>query len=90
MLQRSALPTPTPELVLVGVALRVLLDELPRRKRRRFVIRMTETLDMLSGGPTVSVLRVVAHHADPDLQTSRAQAAAWWVLIREAVERDMS
>lgn len=83
-----SLPTATPEMVLIGVGMRALAKALPRRVRRRFIREMTETLDALVGGPTVSVVRVIAAHADPDLRTSRAKAAAWWAVMRETIEQD--
>lgn len=88
MFNKQAVPTPSPELVLLGVMARVFLSELPKRRRRKFCERVSCIMSELNGGPTVKVVRVVARHADPTISTSRAQAAVWWTLIEEAAQRD--
>jgi hypothetical protein len=80
----EALPAPSAEAVLIGVAMRVYLRKLPRRERVRFVDDMTDTIDALASVGAVVGIR----SPERSRQTARAlrEARAWWREVKGMIE----
>lgn len=88
--EEPEIPPPSAESVMLGVLVTAYLDELPRKRRRRFVQRVTERLEMTASWAKVARLRPSRHDADVALRIAEAQA--WWRaasgVILAAVERE--
>lgn len=79
--EASELPAPSAELSVIGVLIDVLLDELPKRRRDRFVRRVNERLEWLADNVNVVRLRAPGH--DNAAVASHRLAHAWWQRLEE-------
>ena len=73
----SQLPSPTPELVMIGVVLEAHLSTLPRKQRARVLARISARMDNLAALEGVVRLRPEGGEMSA-LRHAQRRAAAWW------------